>query len=329
VPIYSPSSSSSSSTSSTVFFQSSSELATLTNTFNVDGAATDPTDLTLTVTSPSGVANAYTWPSPSTVTRTGTGSFTKDIPCTEAGEWQYVWVGTGVASDAEAGSWTVFETDLGKLYCTPQQLKSRLGITDTIDDMEVYAACFSASRSIENYCERTFWRTSSTARTFVPYDLYHVRLGEFNDLVSVTSLATDFAGDGTFETSWASTDYQLLPLNPAAAAEPRPYTMVKAVGSLLFPYPNYRYNYNFSIPARFDRVQITGVWGWPEVPWGIRMAAMILAEETLKLKEAPFGVAGFGEFGSVRIRQNPKVKVFAGPYAKHPEDDRGRKMFFA
>jgi hypothetical protein len=309
-----------------VFFQSTSEIATLANTFSVNGVATNPTTTTLAVTSPSGVATSYTG---GQLANPSTGKFTIDIICDEAGEWQYVWTGTGAATDAEGGSWTVFETSLGKLYCTPQMLKSRLGITDTADDYEIYAACFSASREIENYTERTFWRTASEARTFVPHDLYHVRLGEYNDLVSVSALATDFAGDGVFETSWLSTDYQLLPYNASAGPEPRPYTIVKAVGSKQFPYPDYWYNYSFSIPARVDRVQITGVWGWPEVPWGIRMAASILAEETLKLKEAPFGVAGFGEFGSVRIRQNPKVKVFASPYAKTPEDDRGRKQFFA
>lgn len=34
-----------------------------------------------------------------------------------------------------------------------------------------------------------------------------------DDLLSITSLKTDDDGDGTFETTWAATDYQLLPMN--------------------------------------------------------------------------------------------------------------------
>lgn len=311
----------------TVFFESTSELATLTNTFRVAGVATDPTAVTLVVTSPSGTSATYNWPIPATLNNPSTGVFNKDIACSEDGEWSYTWTGTGSAQDVEVGTWTVYEADLGKLYCTPQALKSRLGISDSIDDYEIHAACFSASRAIENYCERTFWRSpTGTARSFEPQCQYLLKLPESNDLVSVSALKTDASGDGTYETTWASSDYQLLcsdgTPNVDAAPEPRPYTRVKAVGTRLFPtlYPTV---------SRDDLIQITGVWGWPAVPWGIRQAALILAEETVKLKDAPFGVAGFGEFGTIRVRQNPKVRHFAGPYMRNPVDDKDRKFFVA
>jgi hypothetical protein len=212
-----------------------------------------------------------------------------------------------------AGTWDVQEVQLGRLYATVEALKSRLGIgaSDTVDDFELHGACFAASRSIEQYTERHFWRTSSdTERTFEPSGFYWLKLPEFNDLVSVTTFATDSSGDGVAETTWSASDYQLLPYNPGAAPETRPYTKVKALHRI-FPvvYPPL---------VRTDLVHITGVFGWPSVPQAIKQATLILAAEMFKLKDAPFGVAGFGDFGVVRIRDNPKVAAYAGPYRRNP-----------
>ena len=294
-----------------VFYESTSELATLTNTFSVAGVPADPSAVTLTVTDPLGASTTYTY-SLAEITRTGTGVYTKNIPCTTAGDWQYVWTGTVTAADVVAGTWTVFPTTLGKLYASVDALKSRLSIplTSTSDDYELHAACFAASRWVEQECGRTFWRTTSAeVRTFEPDGLYCLSLPDFCDLVSVAALKTDADGDGTYETTWTTADYQLQPVNPAAAPETKPYTSVKAIGSLTFPrvYAN----------TRRDRAQITGVFGWPAVPHSIRQAALIVAADTFKLKDAPFGVAGFGEFGQIRVQTNRAAAMFLAPYKRH------------
>jgi hypothetical protein len=36
------------------------------------------------------------------------------------------------------------------------------------------------------------------------------------------------------------------------------------------------------------------------------------------LKDAPFGVAGFGEFGAVRVRNNPRAMALLQPYRRLP-----------
>jgi hypothetical protein len=297
-----------------IFYESASELATISNTFQVGGTVTDPSTVSLTITTPSQVATVYTFAA-GQITKTSTGVYTKDIACSEDGDWHALWEGTGTASDADAGTtWTVFETTLGKLYPTVAALKSRMGIkpTDVVDDYEIHHACFTASRSIENVCERHFWRTpAGTVRTFVPCDQYQLRLPEFNDLVLVATLKTDGSGDGTFETTWAAADYQLLPHNPSAAPEPKPYTKVKAVGAQTFPVPWTRL-------ARDDRVEITGVFGWPSIPLGVKWASLTLAEEIFAAKDARFGVAGFGEFGAVRVRENPLIGRLLLPYMRNP-----------
>ena len=297
--------------SATVFFESSSELATLSNTFSVAGVATDPTAVSLAVTDPTGTTTPYTYPA--TITKTATGAYTKDVACSIAGTWTAVWTGTGTASDLpQPMTWEVFPTALGNLYAPPAALKAWLKITTTTDDLEIHQACFAASRWIEQHCERIFYRTAAgTVRTFAADDRYRIRLPDFSDLVSVSALATDEAGDGTFGTTWSASDYQLLPVNPSAGPEVHPYTAVRAVGSRAFPLA-------WGLATREDRVQITGVFGWPAVPSMVKQAALLLAVDALKTKETSFGVGGANEWGLVRIRENPIAMSYLNPYRRNP-----------
>lgn len=303
----------------TVLYEHANELVTLQNTFSVNSVATDPADVTLTVKSPTNVTTSYTY-SLAQITRTATGVYKKDIPCNEAGDWEYTWVGTVTASDVVTGTWTVFPLQLGKLYSTVDALKSRLGLpaTDVKDDFELHMACFTASRAVEEYCGRVFWRSASgSVRTFESMSMYHLDMPAYNDLVSVSTLKTDSSGDGTFETTWASTDYQLLwyrSANPSAYPEPRPYTRIKAVGTKTFP------SGYWGDLTRTDRVQVTGVFGWPSVPLPVKQATLMLADDLFGSKESAFRVGGWNEFGRMRARKNPNVVTYCGPY-RRPELD--------
>lgn len=292
-----------------VFFESASELATLTNTFSVDGTPTDPTTISLIVTDPDGGSTTYTF-ADTEITKTSVGVYTKDITCNLAGDWQAEWVGTGDAVDTTVVTWHVYETALGRLYATPAALTSRLGNPVDADDFELHMACFATSRAVEQYCERTFWRTSSgVARTFVPNDLYLLKLPVFCDLVSVDSLATDGGGDGTFETSWSASDYQLLPLNPDAAPETKPYDAVKPLVRT-WPVPYTRL-------TRDDRIRITGVWGWPAVPYAVRQSALITAAEVFRSKSTFEAQMGYDEMATMVLRRNPIARDLLKPY-RHP-----------
>lgn len=302
--------------SSTVFFESSSELATLTNTFkNSSGTPTDPTTISLTVTDPTQTSTTYTYAA-SQITKSATGVYTKDIACSIDGTWAYEWAGTGAVSDVVAGTWEVHETSLGKLYCTVEALKSRFKDVRTTDDSEYHAACFAASRALEQYCQRTFYRSTET-RTLNPGGLYCLDLPAFYDLVSVTTLKTDSGGDGTFETTWSTTDYQLLTSdgtpNINAGPESKPYAKVKAIGLQTFPL------ISSSPLARSDRVEINGVWGWPTVPWAIKQAAAIVAAETFKLKDsAGAATSGYDDFTVSMLDSEARRRFarFANPYRR-------------
>lgn len=308
----------------TVLFAGATETATLTVSFMVTtggvSTPTDPGSVSLTVTDPLGISTAYTYPA--SITKTSTGNYWAAITTPTVGEWSYTWTGTVPVPDVQHGSFSVLETNLGHLYATPQMLRSRVGLSasDTSYDLELQTACYAASRSLESYCQRLFWRTpASEARTFVPdgADMFELDLGPYNDLVTVTSVATDLDADGIFETLWTSDQYVLEPLNPQAAPERRPYTRVRALGAAFFPtlyYPRYwgvQYGHR-------DRVQIIGVYGWPQVPEGIREAARILAAQLFRMRDAPLGVAAFGDVGVARVRSNPMVAELADPY-RHPD----------
>jgi hypothetical protein len=285
----------------TVFFADpASEFATLANTFKVAGTATDPTAVSCTVTDPAGTATTHTYngAAPADITRQSTGVYQLNIACTSAGIWLYKWTGTGAASDVQEGTWTVTSID-GTLYCTVEELKSRLGITDTADDFELTTAVQAACRSIDEACGRYFWRGTDT-RTYVPSSIYRQDL---DDLVSVTTLKADRDGDGIYEETWTQgTDYQLEvapgAYNTAAKGEQWPYTGFTIIGPryipLVWPW------------SHQDRLQVTGVFGWPAVPATVKQASLIAAADLFRRKDAPFGIAGFGEF-AVRIQGNPVI----------------------
>jgi hypothetical protein len=289
---------------STVFYEGAAELATLTNTFLVASVATDPTAVTLVVTDPLGAATTYTWPSPATITRTGVGLFTKDIPCTSAGTWQYVWTGTAPASDVAAGTWTVSRAPASDLYCTPEMLKSLTGIADSLDDQEILGVCRSVSRWIDGYCDRVFARRTATV-LLDPCGYYSITTP---DLVSVTTLKTDDDRDGVFETTWSASDYELQPVNAAAELEPRPYTSIAAVGSRLFPIT--------TGTGRTARAQLVGVLGWPTLPSGVATAAGLLAADYLAAGGMKFGVMGFDGY-AVRAKLNGPALEMLGKHRLH------------
>lgn len=159
----------------------------------------------------------------------------------------------------------------------------------------------TASRMIDRYCHRKFWLdTNATARTFEPQDLYLLNLAShaYADIGSTSGLVikTDSAGDGTFETTWQTTDYELLPYNAAyEAPEAEPWTAIRAIGSQTFPL------LVAAALTRRDRVQITAKWGWPAVPSAVQQACLIQASRLFARSKSPDGVAGFGDSFALRV----------------------------
>lgn len=194
-------------------------------------------------------------------------------------------------------------------YVPVDDLKRHLSVTSSDWDVKLGETLDAVKAWIDAYCCRSFDQTTEE-RLFDTENRRVLTLGVRNDLVSVDTLATDTNGDGTHDTTWATSDYQLLPINPTGP-EQRPYSEVRAVGSNLFPSPTWT--------GRRGLVSVTGTWGWPEVPEPVREATLIQAARVFKRREAPEGVLGFDQFGTVRVsgRPDPDVQQQLADYI-HP-----------
>lgn len=119
---------------------------------------------------------------------------------------------------------------------------------------------------------------------------------------AVTAVASDDNQDGTYETAWASTDYDLLPLN--APQDGEPYTTLRQAlhgTKTLLPGP--------------ARLRITGTFGEvasaTDPPWPVREACLLLVNRLFARRDSPYGTTGqVREFGgTVYINQvDPDVK---------------------
>jgi hypothetical protein len=147
------------------------------------------------------------------------------------------------------------------------------------------------------------------ARTFEATSSCTVEFGRSGDLtaVAVPVVETDAAGDGTFETTWTASDYQLLPFS---RPDGWPYTSIQAIGGLRFPHP--------TGSGRSDRVRITGVWGWAAVPTSVKQACLMKAAKLFMRHQSPGGIAGGGDFGPIRISrfEDPDVVDLLDPYRR-------------
>ncbi len=180
-------------------------------------------------------------------------------------------------------------------YATLDDLQAWTQVAGAAKAGQIELVLDAASRAIDDWCQRHFWQdgtiASPVARVFAACDTRAVDLGPFNDLTAlvVPVVETDAAGDGTFETVWAATDIELLPLN---RPDGRPYREILAVGSNRFP---------VATSGRTGRVRVTGVWGWAAVPGPVKTACLIKAARLLTRMQSPNGIAGVGDFGPIRI----------------------------
>jgi hypothetical protein len=192
-------------------------------------------------------------------------------------------------------------TALGGPYATRAQLKGRAKIpdSDTTNDAAVDRALIAGARSIHAFTHRQFGRAelvAASARTFEA-DGYGV---DVDDFWSTTGLLVDGV-------AYTSASWTLLPRDGIKNQVPGyPYERIEYVNAVtLHPiYAAYRG------PVE---VTITAPWGWAEVPGDVVEANLILGQDILKSGDAPFGVAGFGDY-VLRVRQNPKAAELLSDY---------------
>jgi hypothetical protein len=186
-------------------------------------------------------------------------------------------------------------------YITPSDLRDWTGARSGIDDAIVTSLCASTSAAIDAYCGRTFTADSvATARVFHSGS-YSVT--PIADAFSITAVATDLVGLGTYATTWSVADYYTEPLNGVGQNGHTgwPATRIMARQSKWF------------YPAKWPDVQVTAKWGWATVPDDVRQACLMLAAELLASKDAPLGITA-SDVGGIQVRGNLRVQSLLNPF---------------
>src|SRR6266566_4048185 len=191
---------------------------------------------------------------------------------------------------------------IGDKYATLSELKTRLGITDSNDDARLTNALATASKSVESFCERQFNDAGTTStRVYRPDAIYMCQVYDFWTTAGLVIQVNSV--------TWDNTRYELDPLNGVVDGQTGwPYMRIHAImGNTFFPFWVGKAN-----------VSVTAQWGWSAVPDPIHDATLVAAEEIFKLRDAPFGIGGYGAFGVISVRDNPFVARMCAPYARNP-----------
>lgn len=195
---------------------------------------------------------------------------------------------------------------LTDLYIDAEDLKTRLNIEDDEDMVRLAGAVQAATNGINTFCGRQF-NDAETVSTRV-FEVTSDCLAYVDDFSTVTGLIikTDDGGTGTFSRTWTAADYELAPLNGVVGGEPGwPYWKIRHVGwGQGFP------------PFRRACLQVTARWGWAAVPAAVTEACRIAAEEIFKLRDTPFGIGGYGDFGVIKVRDNPFIARMLKKYQR-------------
>lgn len=188
-------------------------------------------------------------------------------------------------------------------YATLAEVKAALRITDTIDDSLLEMAIESASRLLDSYTARSFYTSgTATARYFAADNDF---VCQIDDATSITEVASDASADGSYDTIWATTDYELLPLNGRVDGLAVPYNGLRAIQDYTFPYLNGE-----------GLVKVTAVWGWASVPIAIKQACVIQSSRIFKRLDSPLGVLSSPDLGFMRVGSqiDPDVRQLVDPY---------------
>jgi hypothetical protein len=176
-------------------------------------------------------------------------------------------------------------------YCSLADVKAALRIQDTLDDSLIESSINSASRMIDQYCNRSFYPgTAGEVRYYQANDGFMCWI---DDAQAVTEIKTSSTDPLIFDTTWESGDYQLLNPNQRANGAYSPYYAITATDNYLFP-----------VWADMALVKVTGTFGWASVPEPVKFASIIQASRLFKRLESPLGVAGVSDIGIMRVGAN-------------------------
>lgn len=188
-------------------------------------------------------------------------------------------------------------------YCTVADLRTQLGDTGSrLDEGELQRAVDAASREIDAFTGRRFWLDTEPSTRLYEGGCSRTLI---DDVGSLDDLEVATSADGsTFGIALAADAFELSPLGADARGEDAWafWWLAEAPGGTTWAW------------AR--RIRVTARWGWSAVPAQVEQAAILRATNLFKRKDSPHGIAGFADFGAVRIRQDPDVAALLAPFVR-------------
>ena len=191
-------------------------------------------------------------------------------------------------------------------YVTLNEVKDALNLEDSIDNAALEVAIATASRQIDDYCGRFFYKDGTeiapATRYYTPTDYWILPTDDF---VSISQIATDDNFDRLYGTVWTSDDSMFEPVNNPSRGWPM--SRILAVGAYVFPW---------NLP---QSVRVRGVFGWSAVPYEVKTAAKIQASRLFLRNQSPFGIAGNTDLGTVRLaaKLDADVEALLRPLRKN------------
>lgn len=165
--------------------------------------------------------------------------------------------------------------------------------TDAVNESLLQDAITSASREVDQRCDRYFGLAASSSER--EFDCIANGLLMVDDISTTTGLLFDGV-------AYDSDSYKLFPRNGIVGGVPGyPYDYVESCSFL-----------------KGCTYTVTAVWGWAEVPSPIVEATKMLAAETYIAKNSPTGVVGTSLYGEVRVRERIQIERKLKLYSKYP-----------
>jgi hypothetical protein len=187
------------------------------------------------------------------------------------------------------------------------KLALHLSTTDSVDDTVLNALMTTASREVDQYCDRYFGQLGTLED---PQErLYRVRTRNLvltDDIVEVVDVQVDYTGYAQTFTSLGADSVIPLPVNAMQQATPFPYTSLQTVPSTVLAMPP-------------GWVKVIGVFGWPEVPRAVKDATLLQTLRLFKSRDVPLGlVGGADSLGVLRLPGglHPDARMLLEPYRR-------------
>lgn len=191
-------------------------------------------------------------------------------------------------------------------YTTREWLKAAMRDTSTVFDELYDLAITSASRLVDEWTGRSFWRAEpDTLQVYRATLRTEVVVRDYADTTGMT-VFTDDNNDGVFENQWQASWWQAEPFNPINGW---PYTRITTTTR----------DREFPIDGRRPRVKVVNRPGWTTHPTPVGQATQLISKLLFQAKDitgADLGVSsGDNETGPLSRDPLAIARTLLIPYA--------------